>query len=58
MSKGSMAMVAAKATLFLKNNQEETARSVGVSRPMIAKAATVIEHAPELVNSVIAGVRG
>lgn len=54
LTKGQTAMIAAQA-LFLGNNQTSVAASSGTSQAMIAKAAIVLEWAPDLVAGVVAG---
>ncbi len=49
-------MIAATA-LLETNNQEDAATISGVQRTRIAQAATVLKHAPELVESVISGAQ-
>ncbi len=55
MTKGSLAMVAAKGLLLSNKTQQELATSVGVSQVYISFATIVVEYAPELVDSVVAG---
>jgi len=55
MSAGQRAMAAARARLFLKNNQDGVASLAGVSQARIAYAATVIKYAPDLADLVLSG---
>lgn len=60
MSKGSMAMVAAKAFMFSEHERGEQAalaRRVGVGASTLSHAAYVLEHAPEVADQVVAGAR-
>ena len=56
MSKGQQAMVLARAGLFATNNQTGLAKSAGMSQSRLAKANTVLEHAPDLADDVVAGL--
>jgi ParB-like chromosome segregation protein Spo0J len=58
LTKGQAAMVAARALLVSNTGQVSAANSAGVSQGRIAQAATVRDHAPDLVDAVIAGATG
>lgn len=55
LSKGQRAMIAAKAVLDSNTPHGEIAAAVSTSRTRVVQAAMVLEHAPELVDAVIAG---
>ncbi len=55
MKQGQRAMVAAKIQLFLKNSQPKAAKQAGVSQAQVAYAVVVLEYAPDLADSVVAG---
>lgn len=55
MSKGSLAMVAAKAIFLRNKTQVEMAQAWGITQAKISIAGIVQEYAPELVDAVIAG---
>jgi hypothetical protein len=57
MTQGQRAMVAAKICLMSKQTQRETAKQSGLNAGYIGQAAIVLEYAPELTDSVIAGKR-
>lgn len=58
LTKGQQAMVAARALLVSNTTQASAANSVGVIRSRVAQAVTVRDHAPDLVDAVIAGATG
>lgn len=59
LTKGQQAMVAAKADDVLKQNTFRAAAAAQkVSAARLSYAATVVEHAPDLVDAVIAGATG
>jgi hypothetical protein len=58
LGKGRKAMVAAKSCLISKQTTREAAAAIGVSAALVAKAATVRDHAPDLVPKVINGEMG
>jgi len=58
LTKGQQAMVAAKALSVSNNSQTSVANSVRVSQARIGQAVTVRDHAPDLVDAVIAGATG
>jgi ParB-like chromosome segregation protein Spo0J len=58
LSKGQQAMVAARAALVSKGTKASAAKAVGVSAGRVAQAATVVAHAPDLADAVVAGAMG
>jgi hypothetical protein len=58
MTKGQQAMVAAKARLVSNHSVRSVANQAGVSHARVVQASTVCEHAPDLVDAVIAGATG
>jgi hypothetical protein len=51
-------MAVAKANCFLKKqfgDQSDLAREIQVNKSYVSKAFTIIQYAPELVDSVLAG---
>lgn len=58
LTKGQQAMIAARALLVSNSTQESAANSVGVIRSRVAQAVTVRDHAPDMVDAVIAGATG
>jgi hypothetical protein len=54
MTKGQRAMIAAK-IFSLNEKQEDQAKKLQVSMGYVGQAAIVLEYAPELADSVIAG---
>jgi ParB-like chromosome segregation protein Spo0J len=57
LSKGQAAMAVAQAGRFA-SNQRATARTLGLSQPRLAYAMVVLEHAPDLVGTVLSGAMG
>lgn len=55
LNKGQQAMIAARALFVSNNDQTATARAAGISQSRIAYAATVLSHAPDLADAVVAG---
>lgn len=56
LTKGQQAMAVARALLFFKNRSAaEAAQAVGVSRSRVAYAVTILDHAPDLADAVLAG---
>ncbi|MGH3635612.1 MAG: ParB/RepB/Spo0J family partition protein, partial [Mycobacterium sp.] len=53
LTKGQQAMVAARASCFMK--QTEAARALHMSHDRVHRAKTVLDHAPDLADAVIAG---
>jgi hypothetical protein len=58
LTKGQAAMIAAKARLVSSQTQAQAASEVGVAQQRISQARTVLEHAPDLADAVIAGAVG
>ncbi|HCT81097.1 MAG TPA: plasmid replication/partition related protein [Micromonosporaceae bacterium] len=58
LTKGQQAMVAAKAGALFQSSQRALEKSLRLSDSRIAYAATVLAHAPDLVDAVIAGAMG
>jgi ParB/RepB/Spo0J family partition protein len=58
LTKGQQAMVAARALLVSNTTQQSAANSLGVNRTRVAQAVTVRDHAPDMVDAVIAGATG
>jgi hypothetical protein len=60
MTKGALAMVAARARLLdsNKNSQETVARSISASQTRISQAGTVLDYASDLADSVVSGSLG
>jgi hypothetical protein len=58
LTKGQQAMVAAKARLVSKQDIRSVAKQSGLNAGRVGQAATVVEHAPDLVDAVIAGAMG
>jgi ParB/RepB/Spo0J family partition protein len=57
LTKGQIAMIAARALFVSNNGQADAAKATGVSQARIGYAATVIEFAPDLVDAVVAGAK-
>jgi hypothetical protein len=55
MSKGQQAIVVAKVCLETKQSVREAAKQSGLKNNRVAYAFTILRHAPDLANSVIAG---
>lgn len=55
LTKGQQAMVAARAASVSKATKASAAKGAGVSAARVAQAATVLEFAPDLVDTVLAG---
>ena len=55
MGKGARAMVAAKICKLNLQTTRDAGKSIQISHTYIANASIVLEHAPELGDSVIAG---
>jgi hypothetical protein len=55
MTKGQIAMAAAKMRVVSTQSQREVARLSNVSQARIKQAATVLQFAPDLADAVIAG---
>jgi ParB-like chromosome segregation protein Spo0J len=55
LTKGQIAMVAARSLFVSNNGQARIAEAAKVSQPRIAKAKTVLDHAPDLADAVVAG---
>jgi len=58
LTKGQKAMIAAKAgalTERKRGNQARTAETAGVSAARVRQAETVLAHAPDLADAVVAG---
>lgn len=55
MSKGQQAMIAATASFKMKGPAQALAEASGVPASGISKGRTVLEHAPDLVEQVVAG---
>lgn len=55
LNKGQQAMVAARALLLCNTSQSAAAKSVGVSQARVGQAKTVLDYAPDLADSVVAG---
>lgn len=55
LTKGQIAMVAARSLLVSNNGQVRIAEAVRVSQTRVAQAKTVLDHAPDLADSVISG---
>jgi hypothetical protein len=55
MSKGARAMVAAQIRKVMIKSSREAAKEVGTGQAYIVRASIVLEYAPELADSVIAG---
>jgi ParB-like chromosome segregation protein Spo0J len=58
LTKGQQAMVAAKGAVVSGKPQRWFETNQGVSHSRVAFAATVLEHAPDMVDAVIAGATG
>jgi ParB-like chromosome segregation protein Spo0J len=60
LTKGQMAMLAARAHLLSGNHssQREVATQIGQSQDRVKRAAVVLDHAPDMVDAVIAGATG
>jgi ParB/RepB/Spo0J family partition protein len=58
LTKGQQAMVAARALLVSSKSQQQAASSTGVSQQRIGQAVVVRDHAPDMVDAVIAGATG
>jgi hypothetical protein len=58
LTKGQQAMVAAKARLVSKQDIRSVAKQSGLNAGRVGQAATVAEHAPDMVDAVIAGALG
>jgi ParB/RepB/Spo0J family partition protein len=58
LTKGQQAMIAARAIFVSNNLQHSAANSLGLSQSRIAYAVTVRDHAPDMVDAVIAGATG
>lgn len=58
MTKGQQAMVAARALSVSNSSQSSAANSLRLSQARIGQAVTVRDHAPDLVDAVIAGATG
>lgn len=58
MTKGQMAMVAARACLVSKQTQRSAAKQLGLTAGRIGQAATVCEYANDLVDQVVSGSLG
>lgn len=58
LTKGQQAMVAARARLVSNHSVRSVANQAGVSHSRVVQASTVCEHAPDLVDAVIAGATG
>lgn len=58
LTKGQQAMVAARALLVSSQSQGSAASTVGTSRQRVTQAVVVRDHAPDLVDAVIAGATG
>jgi len=57
LSKGQRAMAMAKARLLSNQTQRQAAAEAGVSQSLFAQADAVVQHAPDLVDAVLAGAR-
>jgi ParB-like chromosome segregation protein Spo0J len=57
LSKGQRAMVAAKARLVSNHSTRAAAHGADVSQARVAQAATVLEHAPDLADAVVAATK-
>ena len=55
MSKGQIAMTAARVLLVSGKTQQQAAKLLGVSQQRVSQAATVLEFAPDLVLGILAG---
>ena len=55
MNKGQRAMIAAKIRQVMIKSSREVAKEVGTDQAYIVRAAIVLEYAPELVDTVVAG---
>ena len=55
LSKGQIAMVAARACSLSEQTQRSVAASTGISKGRIGQASTVLTHAPDLADSVVSG---
>jgi ParB/RepB/Spo0J family partition protein len=58
LTKGQQAMIAARAIFVSNNLQHSAANSLGLSQSRVAYAVTVRDHAPDMVDAVIAGATG
>lgn len=58
LTKGQQAMVAAKARLVSKQDIRSVAKQSGLNLGRVGQASTVVEHAPDFVDAVIAGATG
>lgn len=55
LSKGQQAMVAARAAVICSKSQRALAEQHNVSQGRVARASTVLVHAPDLADSVVSG---
>lgn len=55
LTKGQQAMVAARWRLVSKQSQRSTAEATGLNAGRIGQAAVVLNHAPDLADSVVSG---
>jgi ParB-like chromosome segregation protein Spo0J len=58
LTKGQQAMIAAKAWSVSDQDQRSMADHAGVTKTRLTVAAVVLQHAPDLVDAVIAGATG
>ncbi|MEV7908059.1 ParB/RepB/Spo0J family partition protein [Streptomyces anulatus] len=58
LTKGQQAMVAARAWLVSNHTARSAANHVGVSHARVVQASTVLQHAPDLADAVVAGAMG
>jgi len=56
LTKGQVAMVAAKARLVSRQTIRETGKTVGIDRTRIGYASLVLQFAPDLADSVVTGL--
>jgi ParB-like chromosome segregation protein Spo0J len=55
LSKGQQAMIAARWRLVSKQSQRATAEATGLNAGRIGQAAIILDHAPDLADSVVSG---